>query len=800
MKKIISLLILSMVCVFTIHAQTRQLTGKVVDQTNNPIALASVSVNGTFKTSTNDTGEFTIACSDSFTITITALGFTTYSNTVACNSEPLVIQLNLKNVSLDEIEVTASSNPNKSQLDQPSSIVKLSNTELNRTTGLFFDDAINTNVPGVMMERRSNSGGQQLNIRGYGNGVGPRGITGNFDIQGTKIYLNGIPVTDAEGITVLDDIDFNSVSNVEVSKGPSGTLYGLAPGGVVNLQTQQAASGQMYVAQNFTAGSYGLIRSTSTIAIGGSKSSILVNYGHQQFGGFTPHTKSHKDFVNVSTNFNNGSKQIFTTYFGFSDSYDERNGELSIGQYDTLDYSGNQGYIKNDAHSYVRTFRAGIGHTYLFTKNIANTTSVFGTAQSIDQSSGGGWTDKYPLNYGLRSVFTTKFDLGKKIILSGITGIEMQKMNAITLGYGMSADSTNLGGYNTITSLRSNQATINSTYHYFTQWTATFPFGISATAGVGVSNQNLRLEDRLWGLSNNHPDNLKQKVYEAKYNNLISPTFSVNKKIGQFASVYASYSVAYKAPVAANILISTTGQLNTELKPEKGTQIELGTKGSFFDNRLFYTIAVFNAQFTDKFTTVAVQNPANTVTLYSYLVNAGTLNNKGLEVLVKYNVMKNDKGFIKSLRPFANVAYSDFKYGDFNYQRIGKNVNNKDSLIIDNYTGKQVAGVAPLVFNAGVDIDTKIGLYGNVNFNYRSAMYFTSDGLNETDPYHLLNAKIGFKKSIAKFEFDIHAGANNITSTQYYQMVFVNQLPDAYIPAPNKINFYGGINLKYNFN
>ncbi|MDP4845550.1 MAG: Plug domain-containing protein, partial [Salibacteraceae bacterium] len=72
------------------------------------------------------------------------------------------------------------------------------------------------------------SSGQQINIRGYGNGVGFRGASNNFDGQGTKIYLNGIPLTDAEGITVLDDIDFASLGNVEVVKGPAGSLYGLA--------------------------------------------------------------------------------------------------------------------------------------------------------------------------------------------------------------------------------------------------------------------------------------------------------------------------------------------------------------------------------------------------------------------------------------------------------------------------------------------------------------------------------------------------------------------------------------------
>lgn len=69
-----------------------------------------------------------------------------------------------------------------------------------------------------------------------------------------------------------------------------------------------------------------------------------------------------------------------------------------------------------------------------------------------------------------------------------------------------------------------------------------------------------------------------------------------------------------------------------------------------------------------------------------------------------------------------------------------------------------------------------------------------------TDPYSLLNAKLGYKTLFGKhFDFEVFAGANNITSTQYYYMVFVNQLADAYLPVPDKINFFGGVNLKYVF-
>jgi iron complex outermembrane receptor protein len=569
------------------------------------------------------------------------------------------------------------------------------------------------------------------------------------------------------------------------------------------MQTQKAAKNTLSIGQEFLAGSYGLTRSTTRIAIGGEKTSYMINYGKQHSDGFMQHTASDKEFVNVVSESNVSDKQSFTSYIGYANSYDERNGELTQGQYDTLDYSGNTAYIKNNAHAAVKTLRAGLGQTYKFNSHISNTTSVFGSGQAIDASSAGGWTDKNPVNYGLRSTFDSKFNLGKNISINGITGIEMQRMNAITVGYNMGADSTNLGGiynYNVITSMKSNQATTNSTYNYFTQWTALLPKGFALTAGVGVSNMKINLEDRMWGIpnasgsTNNHPGNTKSKTYDASYTNLVSPSVALNKKINDVASAYVSYSVGYKAPVASNVLISTTGQVNTGLKPEKGTQLEIGTKGNMFDGKLFYTVAAYNAKFDNKFTTIAVPNPTNTATLYTYLVNAGSVTNQGIEVLVKYTAIKSNTGFIKSLTPFANATFCNYRYDNYTYTTAsGSNQTTFD------YSGNLVAGVAPLTYNLGVDAETKVGLYGNVNYNYRSRMYYTSDQQNTTNAFALLNAKIGYRRSIKALDLDLYVGANNITSAQYYTMVFVNQAPDAFVPGPNEINYFGGINLKYNF-
>ncbi|HET7819106.1 MAG TPA: TonB-dependent receptor, partial [Bacteroidia bacterium] len=122
------------------------------------------------------------------------------------------------------------------------------------------------------------------------------------------------------------------------------------------------------------------------------------------------------------------------------------------------------------------------------------------------------------------------------------------------------------------------------------------------------------------------------------------------------------------------------------------------------------------------------------------------------------------------------------------------------SVVTVDYSGNAVAGVAPITANVGLDVSTKPGIYANVNYSYRDAMPYTSDGKNKTEAFGIVNAKLGVRQSFLKhFDIDVFVGANNITSTQYYYMVFVNQLPDAYLAAPNEINYFGGVNLKYNF-
>ncbi len=785
------------------------LKGKVFDAlTQNNLAGATISVAGKSVATSDKEGRFSFQCNGSVTMTISFVGYATQKRTVNC-SEDIRIGLELIGNTLDNVEITATSGRNKSMLHQPVSITKLSTLELKRGTGLFLDDAVNGNVPGVTMNRRSVSGGQQFNIRGYGNGSrGTRGISSNFDGQGYKVYLNGIPVTDAEGITTLDDIDYSSVGNVEVVKGPAGTLYGLAIAGTVNLTTLKPEKGKTTVGQDIMLGNYGLQRYTTHLQMGADRASLLLNYGKQKSDGFANHNASHKDFVNIAGDFQPNEKQSVTSYVGFSDSYDERLGELTLAQWANNDYSGNIDYIKRNAHSHVTSFRGGLGHTYLFNKSISNTTSVFGTGFNSDASSAGGWTDKTAINYGLRTTFDTKFESKNGILISGITGLETQKQIAQTIGYNLKQNPADPSStpwvigkpYWVINATTSNNATVAGTTSLFPEWTMAFLQDLSVTAGIGISNMKIALDDRF-----NAETATKPSHYDTVYKSMVSPHLAVNKVFNKHISAYASYSSGFKAPVSSYFFIVTpavsspatpaTGRVNAVLKPERADQFEIGSKGNLLHNRLNYQLALFHTRFRNKMTTVAVQLNSTT-TAYTYMVNGGDQDHKGVEALVKYVAYQSATGFFSAVTPFFNMAYSDFNYGDnYKYQSGSTTAN----ITTVDYSGKRVAGVAKIVVNWGFDVTTRPGLYLNFIHNYKDGMPITSDGINKTSSFNLLNGKIGFRRSFtSRLDMDLFLGVNNITGTKYPLMVFVNQLPDAYIPAPPDAVVFGGINLKYN--
>jgi iron complex outermembrane receptor protein len=343
-------------------------------------------------------------------------------------------------------------------------------------------------------------------------------------------------------------------------------------------------------------------------------------------------------------------------------------------------------------------------------------------------------------------------------------------------------------GFNIITGIRTNQYARSSTLSYFTEWTLALPGNLSLTAGVGNSNMKITLDDRVYAAN-------KPTHFERTYNNMLSPHAAINKVFNRALSVYAAYSVGYKAPVSSYFFIpyanNNGGIVNTELKSEKGVQYEVGSKGSLLHDRLNYQLALFKTDFKNKMTSLPFSN--GSVTLYNRIVNGGSQDHKGIEVSISYKVYESEAGIVRMVRPFANGTFSDFKYDNYLFQFQGDPAPK-------NYDGLPVAGVAKFVANAGLDFNLAYGFYGNFVYNHKDPVNITLDGTLRAKSYDIINAKLGFRQSLSsRFELDVYSGGQNLTGNQYYYMIFVQQLPDAYLPAPKKELLFGGLNLKYNF-
>ncbi len=790
-----------------VQAQSN-LEGVVLDAVNHHVLVGASIQSGDHLAKTNNKGVFSIPLSQGKPLIISYIGYEVLMDKNIPSNAAATYYLKPLENALSDVLVTNTSNSNHSTLYQPSSITVVNKQDLNRATGLYLDDAIQTNVPGVAMARRSVSGGQQFNIRGYGNGTrGTRGVSSNFDGQGYKVYLNGIPLTDAEGITTMDDIDFASIANVEIIKGPAGTLYGQAIAGAVHLSSVKAEKNKTSLSQQIMIGDYGLRRNTTTLQSGTDHASLLINYGNQQSSGYTIHNASKKDFVNVLADFETNAKNNFHVYAGYSNSADQRAGELTITQFETNDFSGNPDYIKRDGHSNVTTFRTGISHVYTPSNQFNFTNTIFGTGFSSNASSAAGWTDKSTLNYGIRSSINTKFELSENIHLSGVTGVEMQQQTGQVIGYSMkqspldNATTWTLGvnPYWVINATTSNVFATTRNNNIFTDWTLSLPKEFSVVGGIGIGKVGLNLNDRFNSMLATRPNN-----FDTSYASMVTPHFALNKVINKHISVYASYSTGFKAPTSSYFYITTpavttpatpaTGSLNHLLSPEKGAQFELGTKGQLFNNQLSYEFAYFNTVFSKKMTAISVVSPASpTTTLYSYVVNGGNQNHRGVEGSLKYTAFHSNTSVIRLVKPFANFTYANFTYGD--HFTIQKSVT-----LTEDYSGKMVAGVPKYVVNAGVDLDTKFGIYANLTYNYKDKLPITSMNDYYATSYSLWNGKLGYQVNVSKqFNMDCYVGVTNILGVKYPMMVFANQIPDTYLAAPLKPVVFGGLNFVYNF-
>ncbi len=797
------------------YAQPFTVHGTVKDaQDNAPLAGAAVFIpNSTVATNTDAQGIFTLSSNTNFdSITVSFLGYATKHIGVTMKMQNMGVMLERSSNSLRNVEILGEK--------QSPALTTLSEMELNRSSGLNLQDAVNT-VPGVSMSSRSPWGGQHIIIRGYYPSTDNGHTNGeNFNGLGYMLYINNIPVTDASGSTVMDDLDLGTLGKVEIVKGPS-PLFGSYIAGAVNLFTPRPTPNQSSIQEQVIGGSNGLFRTNTTIQTANDNSDLWINYGHQNYNGFRPHDNSNKDYVSLAGNFYSSPKNTVSTYFSYSHSYEELAGEIDTAAFYGRKAVSDSNYVGNNSHVEIESFRGGVTDKYQFCKNFSNQTTVFGSGSTLNQYFAHGFTLASNQGFGGRTAFVYETKNTDKMNIDGTLGASFQKSSQNSQGDfilpfiaqpppafsaftpGMVPSDVNNYAMNT---------------NIFTQWNFKLPSKLTITLGANMIISEFGTKNLLTPTGNTYIGNpgflpfttnalyMDYPTYTKAFSPVIAPNLSVTKTFKNNVSVYASLSEGFAPPVLGQ-MTNSMGQVDVDLKPEKAIQYEVGTKGIIGNaNKLIYQVALYDMDITNRLVSVT----SNAVTAYT---NAGEERNMGAELFLKYNLIDDKSKAVSLLRPWISYTYSNYTYVDF--KNHGTNKAGLDTVIAD-YSGKKEAAVAPNVFNLGLDVDTKMGFYFRGTFQYVDKVPVTFDNLHYMNSYSLLGAKIGYKKTWGKFSMDAFVGANNLLGSTYYSFIFVGQNigelaqgndpyvkrggGDGYIlPAPYGATFYTGLTLRYKF-
>jgi iron complex outermembrane receptor protein len=213
------------------HAQN-EIKGKVKDSSGEPLIGSTVLIKGTNTFSlTNENGEFTLPTPKTlpFTVQVNFVGFKEFL--IEFNTLPdkeLDIQLE-DDLELAEVLITARRRTEEVQkVPIPISVVGGPKIE---ESGSFNVNRVKELVPTVQLYS-SNPRNTTLNIRGLGSTFG---LTNDGIDPGVGFYVDGVYYA-RPAVTAMDFID---IEQIEVLRGPQGTLFGKnTTAGAFNISTR----------------------------------------------------------------------------------------------------------------------------------------------------------------------------------------------------------------------------------------------------------------------------------------------------------------------------------------------------------------------------------------------------------------------------------------------------------------------------------------------------------------------------------------------------------------------------------
>lgn len=829
-------------------------SGKVVDaDVQQTLPGANVTVKGKIDkaTITDGNGKFSIRMdANADAIEVSFIGYEPIKIKLGAITQNLTISLVPSTEDLNEVQVIGFATERSLQ-ETSASISLLTAKDLSKSNATSLTQSLN-NLPGIRIDQ-SGLDNQRVTIRGIG-------ANSNLGVRGIKVYFNDIPLTEPDGYTRLEALDFTTIGRVEIIRGPASSLYGTANGGVMNFTSQKAPYGGTSIQYGGLLGSYGLNRNGFVFKHGSEKANIYASVTSQGSDGYRANNRSDRDNINFAGQFFLTSKLSINTVFArlhdnvryplaltYLQAQADASQDALVSPVSSTLPNGRRSSFYSAGRDQTFT-RWGVNAKYEVTDALKFSASYFGGRNDqISNSLTGPATTftSFGSSEGVRAIFTLRPKMDK-FKTSFNAGVEYQTFTQDGQNFLVNSTDNSKSAAPSASVINGGANTL-----YFLQADVELTPKTILTFGSGFISYNYFRTDKLKGNATANKD----------FNNQIVPRIALNQNFSDALALRASLSRGFTPPILNEAVFSaTSGDFIPTLDASASQQIEFGARGSLFKKRLTYDVAYYNMQIDNELVT-------ETRDFTPIARNAAKTNRNGIEVALSYEAIKaEDKQAITLLRYRASFTSQNFKYEDYKketiynvtvfpavlYARYGqegepvrregiesqlqangtyREVNAIRGVLTEDFSGNVIPGYAPIMFNLGFDVESEIGLYATANYNFvdrtelfdgnkpvnlRSAVTGqkvlvagtgtpTVPGVGQTvsrtyrDAYSIINLALGYQKTFGNVGLRVYANVDNLSDTQYSGFVRVNDNNGIYFNPSLPRNFSVGTNLTLSF-
>ncbi len=608
-------------------------------------------------------------------------------------------------------------------------------------------------IPGITAQNRNQMAQDpQISSRGFG-------ARSAFGVRGIRVYVDGIPLSMPDGIGNPGSIDLDTISSIEVMRGPFSAMYGNSSGGVIQMftdkiPTKPEASGDVLF------GSFGTRR--ESVQATGTRQGIdyLLNFSNYESDGYREQSANDKRMATIKLGVKLSEDSKLTTLFNWFDQFAQDPGGLTSANLNTNYRMASPNNVLANARVIRSNTQVGFNfEKVLDSRNTLNAIAYAGQRDNTQYLSTGGATGR------ASSIARDFYGAELRITHRGtILDRPYTATAGITAGFmdDLRTDSPASAGVINGSPTRDEiQKADNIDQYVQGMWAVADRWDLHA--GVRHTRLKQRVVDNLPLANGNGTGSVS-------FDRTI-PVIGTVFKATPVLNFYANVGKGFETPTMIEISFSDTSGNgpNLNLKPATSTNVEVGSKWLISDDTRA-NVALFKINTENEIVTQS----GGTYTTYQ---NAGKTTRQGAEISAE-TFLKHD------ISLFAAYTYLDAKFGsDSNF--------NPGSYIPGTYRSQLYAEAAwkhqPLGFQTSLEV------------RYNSKVFAKDDNTASVDSYTIFSLRGQFRQKYRDWTLTEYARIDNLFDEKYVGSVRVNDTNSRfYEPAPGR-NWIVGVKANYVF-